>query len=218
MPKPLLALLLLCPLPALGQDLTLPLTARGQEPGWRLEMRADALVLVTQDGAEVRASVTGTTTEGPVTVFSTDGLTARVEPGLCRDAMTGMPYPYHVQVTTAGRDLGGCGGAPALLLQGDWTVATVKGAATEAPAALRFDGDRISGNSGCNRFSGTVHLEAEGLTLSGIAMTRMACPPAQMRTEAAVAAALDATTRFDIAEDGALVLLAGDRPVLTALR
>jgi len=216
--KVLLPLALLAPFPALGTELTLPLTAQGQEPGWRLEVQSDSMALTTQAGADVTVALTETQTDGAATIFVGDGLTARVDPAICRDPMTGMPYPYAVTLRQGDGDLTGCGGAPAALLQGDWTVSGVEGKPTEAPATLRFDGDRIGGNSGCNRIVGTITLTGEGLTLPGLAMTRMACPPPQMRTEAAVSAALAATTRFDIAEDGSLILLSGDRPVLTAQR
>lgn len=67
--------------------------------------------------------------------------------------------------------------APALahedrLVGADWVLAGETGA--RAPF-LRFDGGRVGGLGGCNRFGGTYELTGESLSFSPLAATRMAC-------------------------------------------
>ena len=67
--------------------------------------------------------------------------------------------------------------APALahedrLVGADWVLAGETGA--RAPF-LRFDGGRVGGLGGCNRFGGTYELKGDSLTFSPLAATRMAC-------------------------------------------
>ena len=47
---------------------------------------------------------------------------------ICRDSMTGMPYPETVTVETREQTLRGCGGAPIELLTGrEWVVEDISG-------------------------------------------------------------------------------------------
>lgn len=50
-------------------------------------------------------------------------------------------------------------------------------------ADIRFEGGRISGTAGCNRLNGGFTQSGNVLTISGVAVTMMACPPAQMAQE-----------------------------------
>lgn len=64
---------------------------------------------------------------------------------------------------------------------------------------------RVSGNSGCNRFSGPVTLEGDSINFGPLASTRMACAEELMRLEEAVLDLLGKATRFT-ASDGELRL------------
>jgi heat shock protein HslJ len=118
--------------------------------------------------------------------------------------------------------LSGCGGEPASLLLGpDWVVASIEGDGLIAGSSVTMafeDEGRVSGVASCNRYLATYQLTGEGLSIAGGASTMMACEPGLMEQERRFLDALDAISRFEIAPDGALVLLADDRPKLIARR
>ena len=66
------------------------------------------------------------------------------------------------------------------LAGGDWVLA---GASGQHVPFLRFDGGRVAGSGGCNRFGGKYELAGAKLSFSPFAATRMACPPEIMKTE-----------------------------------
>ena len=208
------SLALTTPLPALAQETgatapALPLTARGNEPFWSIMAAPEGLRLTEPEGKGTMQALPFTQTkEGDILILTTTDFTLRIAPALCRDDMSGMPYPYTATLTRADANLNGCAGDPAMLLAGDWTVTSL--AAAPIPAgtdvALSFRNGQVTGSSGCNRLSGSYGLTGEGLAFSGIATTRMACPTPQMETEQAVLSALASITRFDIADDGQLLL------------
>ena len=74
---------------------------------------------------------------------------------------------------------------PRLGPDGAWQVIELEGApvAPSVSVSLDFAAGRVSGNSGCNRFSGQYDLTL-GLSFGGLAMTRMACPGERGTTEA----------------------------------
>ncbi|WIG58493.1 MAG: hypothetical protein OJF49_001239 [Ktedonobacterales bacterium] len=61
----------------------------------------------------------------------------------------------------------------------------------EIEVTLTFDGMRVAGKSGCNRYMGQVALDATTATFSGMASTRMMCPPPLMEIEDAYLHALE---------------------------
>ena len=74
---------------------------------------------------------------------------------------------------------------------------------------LLLDG-RASGSSGCNKLMGSyTHAAPDALRVGPLAGTRMACPPAIMAQETALATAFGSATRYRIAGD-TLTLLDGD--------
>ncbi len=78
--------------------------------------------------------------------------------------------------------------------------------------------ERVSGDGGCNRFSGTVTVSGQSLKFSRVISTQRACADdAANRNEAEFLQILDKVTRFD-QKGGTLSLFAGDTPaiVLTA--
>lgn len=192
--------------------------AVGHEPIWHLDMADGRVELVTDFGATSR--------EAPLPRPAPDddalrydlaawGADLRVARSICRDIATGMPHPYEVRLTLPDRALTGCGGAPRDLLVGPlWQVSQIEGQPVEAPApTLAFGPEgRLSGRDGCNRYMAGYALTGEGLGVSPAATTSMACPEPQMETGRRFRAAIGQAARFDIAEDGALLLLsaAGD--------
>lgn len=76
------------------------------------------------------------------------------------------------------------------------------------PVTARFEGGRLSGFSGCNRFVGgySVDRDQVAVTVGSLAGTMMACPADAMAIESAFKGALAGTLRYT---------LTGDRLVLT---
>lgn len=192
-----------------------PLRAVGNEPPWTLTMTADETELKT--GYEGRA-VTGETRTVATGRGDTDYLLdagrrdirIAVRRRICRDSMTGMPHPLQVAVQFDGRPLPGCGGDPDMLLQGvEWVAETIDGAAVvdgARPTLVFLEHGRFAGFGSCSRYNGTYRLTGEVLELSPVAATRQACRPVLMRQEADLFELLDAAHRFDVSDDGALVL------------
>jgi heat shock protein HslJ len=108
-------------------------------------------------------------------------------------------------------------------LAGEWVLlpADFDGVPEDAEVTLTFDGDRISGNGGCNRYSGTLAEQpgAGQVRLAGpLAATRMMCPEPVMEWESRYLHALEhlrawsftvgrlALTWYDEQEPGTLYL------------
>jgi heat shock protein HslJ len=62
------------------------------------------------------------------------------------------------------------------MLEGDWLVVEIGGETVEpqAPRSVRFEGDRVTGRVGVNRFTGSFTIEGDVLEAGPIAATRMA--------------------------------------------
>lgn len=95
----------------------------------------------------------------------------------------------------------------------------VDGAPRDVPedieVTLTFDGTRVSGKSGCNRYMGQVALDETTATFSGMAGTRMMCPPPQMEIEDAYLRVLGMVRAWE--RQGATLELRDDagNPLLT---
>jgi len=87
----------------------------------------------------------------------------------------------------------------------------------DRPATITFDkaGGRVSGNLGCNRFSGTFQINGNSLKFSQLISTKMMCFDS-MNVEDAFSTALNNTDSFEI-KDGALLLKQG-KNVLAVLK
>ncbi len=192
----------------------LPLTARGNEPFWRLDIGADAATLTEPDGTVALTIGEAAMTAAGLRLTLEPGLAATVTPMVHRDTMTGMPYPYTVTLTRDGAMLTGGGGDPLALLEGpEWRASIVAGAPLAPDVEVTFavlPGGRVAGTSACNRYMGQMTLTGEGLAFGPLAGTKMACPGPMMAAERLWLDMLATVTRFDIAADGALVLYAGD--------
>ncbi len=104
-------------------------------------------------------------------------------------------------------------------LSGTWQVTSLVGGPLPAGAdvTIGFAAPTVSGNSGCNIYSGSYTQTAKNLTIGPIAMTKMACPAQLMDVEAGFGAALSAVTRYDMAGD-TLQLFVGDSLMMQAQR
>jgi heat shock protein HslJ len=204
--------------------------ARGNEPLWTIEIAdgelrwstADAPVPVVFGATEpvheadrftFSSAIVGTDTPARALAMS-------AEKALCRDSMSGMPFPQTVTVRVDDVEYRGCGGEPmALLTANEWTVASIGGNAVAAHApTLTFSADgRVAGFAGCNRWGSEAALSGEGLSFGTAFATQMDCAEeGAMATEQAFLDALAKVTRHDFDAEGRLLLKAGDDPVLEA--
>lgn len=204
-----------------------PYRARGNEPGWHVEIGEDVVEVVAQYGEVTkRAPRPEVVVEAGGYVFDMPKIATRlrVEDGLCHDDMSGMPYPHRAVLTLDGADYRGCGGEARSLLTGaQWHITDVMGSgvADGAEVTLGFDADgRAFGRAACNRFSGGYELTGEGVSFGPMAATKMACAPALMDIETKMFEALAQVRRFDFDDTGALLLIGGPEgeALLTARR
>lgn len=201
--------------------------AVGNEPAWRLDIGAQGLELIADDGAS-RAFASAplvVEAEGLRSYQATSAggeLEALVFDRVCVDTMSGMTHPNTVEVRWQDRVLRGCGGDPARLLQGEpWEVVELDGRAVADPAriTLGFAAEgRLAGSAACNRYFGSYALSGEGLRLSPLGATRMACEPRAMEEERRFMEVAARVSGFAIAADGGLELRAGERVVMRARR
>jgi heat shock protein HslJ len=92
------------------------------------------------------------------------------------------------------------------LVDTHWSLTTIDGKPTAAPASLLVKDGHATGNAGCNPFSGSARISGRDIAFGPMITTKMAClPQARMDQEAALLAAFAATTHWRI-ENGALVL------------
>lgn len=201
-------------------EAALAISGGGNEPGWRLTIadgKAELVTLADSANGGAVASV-APTAEGWQVEYGAG--TALITPMLCRDTATGMPFPYRMTVMNGGSSLKGCAGAPVSLIADiAWTIVSVGSTPVpeDSKAMLLLDAHgRMSGDDGCNRMTAPYALSGEGLALGPIATTRMACPEAQMLLASSVQDALASVTRFDVSDNGELLLISGDAPVIVA--
>ncbi len=94
-----------------------PYHARGNEPGWMLEIGTDRMTLVTDYGERT------ITTPLPSVQATADGrkyqarteaneLTVAISDQACVDSMSGKGYSDFVAIELNGQRLNGCGGVP----------------------------------------------------------------------------------------------------------
>ena len=204
-------------LPALA-PLAAGFSARGNEPGWRLDVHGGRFVFGQLDGPGIEAMLSQPerTAEGLRYSAPEAGLTVTLADRLTHGTMADLPYPVAVTVETPDRVFSGTGGDPGALIEGlDWRLAEIAGLELPADldAWLRFEGRAVWGRGGCNRFTGGFELGGELFTIGPVAATMMACPGALMAAERGLFAALEATRTFDIEADGTLVLIGPAGPV-----
>ncbi len=146
-------------------------------------------------------------------IYRTRRLTLYVWHGECSDGMSDRRYAETVRATVDGRTLNGCGGAilaPAALAETSWSIVAIDGAAVSGDLyRLQFDAGRLSGQAGCNRFSGPYSVSGETLTPGPIISTRMACPEPRMAHERRALRVLGGPVRISF-PDGDMLVLTGN--------
>lgn len=77
------------------------------------------------------------------------------------------------------------------------TVEAVPGSGARA----EFDGQQISGDSGCNRFSGSYTVDGNSISIGPLASTLMACPDPLMEQEFGFTSGLQSASTYEISGD-----------------
>jgi heat shock protein HslJ len=87
------------------------------------------------------------------------------------------------------------------------------------PIQIIFDanGERLSGSTGCNRFTARISEDARGFTLDQIASTKMACAPQRMELENDFLYELN-DYRSIVRNGDQLLMIGADREVLSFLQ
>ncbi|WP_185268859.1 META domain-containing protein [Halopseudomonas xiamenensis] len=201
------------PLCAPAGSIIEPFRASGNEPFWSLTLEQGLLSLNRLNEGELPAQPYVTEERGQVSTDGAHPVSLRVTEQLCRDSMSGMPFPQRASVQVDGATLEGCGGDPARLLQGgEWVVEDIdgRGIIDRSRVTLNFWRDgRVTGRASCNNFMGQYQLTGEGLGIGQTATTRMACAPSLMEQEQRVLRNLENLQGFDFDDSGALLLRAG---------
>ncbi len=204
-----------------GPTLELPIEARGNEPGWRLRLSTNRAEL-DYDYGESRLDLPLIDRERlargeRIRAAGADGvITATFHKTACRDSATGMPYPWQVSAQVPGKRLTGCGGEPESLLVGDWVIERIgeMQPGEEARMTLAFDGKgRISGRGACNAWFADYELTPERLNIERPGATLMACADELMALDQRLFELLDEVRRFELDEQGRLLLTSGDERI-----
>ena len=75
--------------------------------------------------------------------------------------------------------------------------------AADQPLTAAFEGDRVAGSGGCNRFFGGFKTEGQQLNISQLGSTNMACEPtAVMSQESNSLQALQGAQRYEVTPQG----------------
>jgi len=190
--------------------------ALGTEPGWTLEITPDRLnydgdygetkIVVANPGAQPGAGGER---------YVTDRLAVDVTHAECSDGMSDRRYRDTVTVIADGKTVKGCGGGilpPGQLAGTNWSFVSIGGVtvAEDRPTSLAFDGERMSGSAGCNRFSGGYESDGKTLTAGPLMATKMACPGAGMTQEGAFFQLMRGPVSLDFPADGTLILTGAD--------
>jgi heat shock protein HslJ len=200
-------------------------TATGNEPGWRLEIGSQQIVLETNYGkTRVAAPSPAPQITGDTRRYASSAggksIIVTIVKRVCSDSMSGMPHPQSVTILYDNQELQGCGGNPTELLHGaEWVVTEISGQRVTGGArgTLNFGNDgRVTGRSFCNNYSGTYALTGETLTIALEVSTLMACMPEIMTQEKLFTDLLEGVRRFEIDASGALILRTGDGRTMTA--
>lgn len=87
------------------------------------------------------------------------------------------------------------------------------------PIQIIFDanGERVSGSTGCNRFTARITEDARGFTLDQIATTKMACTPQRMELENDFLYELN-DYRSIVRNGEQLLMIGADRQVLSFMQ
>ncbi|HEY8550496.1 MAG TPA: META domain-containing protein [Vicinamibacterales bacterium] len=215
-----LLIFLVFPSPSLGARL---LICFGNEPSWSVDLttpgrgtfKAIGEAPVTYHGNAVTLEPLGETAwRGSA---AGKELVLFMREAACSDGMSDVTHPVIARVSLAdGRFLAGCcrvpDGSRSSAEDGTvegvtWRLTALTGhssdvlASAPRPVTVRFEKGRITGFSGCNRFTGSYTAEGDRITIGQLGGTMMACGPEAMALEQAVKEGLKGILRHGSSGD-----------------
>lgn len=197
--------------------------AIGTEPFWSLTITRDQIIY---DDAEDRRTAVrkprAQAANGNL-FYRARGMTVAIRNQECSDGMSDRRFADTVRVKIGRRILNGCGRAypDARSLDGsEWRIASIGGVPVTLPrpATIAFTDDRVSGSTGCNRFTGGYRIQAGRLATPRLAMTRMACAGEAGEVEAAVTSLLNDPMVAYPMRDGSIRLVGTEGRSATLVR
>jgi heat shock protein HslJ/uncharacterized membrane protein len=195
----------------------------GNEPSWKVDLTTPGVAKAAALDEETKTYRGGATRNEVLKETLWRGspdagrdLVVFLSEKACSDQMSDVVHPVTARASFPdGRFFAGCcrvvGGAGAAggaatgvaPLQGrSWRLESLPGkdgkalGAARQPLTMRFEQNRVSGFSGCNRFTGAYEVEGGVVTISQLAGTMMACPEPAMVLESAFRAALGTPLRY----------------------
>lgn len=209
----------------------LPFEARGHGDVWRVNIGLEETRLELPDLENETIATSDIDSLAPrdgEIRFESPRLALRLQDARCRLDQIDMPFPFramlvHDEVDTLPT---GCAGSPLRLIdEGLWVVTSIfgqmlgpVGQAMAPELTLQINGQEVAGRGTCNRYVGTIGIDAGQLRISDLGTTRLACDLNKQHLELRFLDALEVTTGFDLSRDNMLILRAGPIPVLTAHR
>jgi heat shock protein HslJ len=164
--------------------------ALGTEPGWTLIIERGWITYAGDYGkTHIRIKAPAARPSFNGRRYVTRRIVVDITRAPCSDGMSDRNFPDRVTVTIGRRSVKGCGGDPVLdaaALDGSHgTITSIEGrpVRTARTTELRFEGDRIAGNAGCNSFGGSYRIDRDSLSASRVISTKMACPGPGMEVE-----------------------------------
>jgi heat shock protein HslJ len=85
------------------------------------------------------------------------------------------------------------------------------------PTAVFGSDGSLSGNTGCNTFTGTYQTKGDTITVSPLASTRKACPPDLAGQEAGILAGFQTAIRFEVARGRATLFTGANQRTIELL-
>src|SRR3954470_5740176 len=139
-----------------------PYHAYGTEPFWDLQIAGGRMVYEVNEEPPIRVAMPRPQPIAQGRRYATARMTVEVtREGRCNDGMSDRYWSETVKIwfgRRAGRPLHGCGGvrvSPPTLVGSRWKIVAIDGRTVSGDDYfLAFDESRLSGQAGCNRFSG----------------------------------------------------------------
>lgn len=189
--------------------------AHGTEPFWNLGIARGRIVYTSPDQPTVSVAAPRPTAISHGRRYATRRMTVEItREGDCSDGMSDLLYAETVRIFFGPRrdhPLEGCGGAvlrPHSLENTGWDIVGINGRSFARADNYQFDFNegRLSGQAGCNRFSGPYRERSGTLIAGPLIATRMACPGQRMADEQAVLRILGGPVRVAFPDGTTMVL------------
>jgi heat shock protein HslJ/uncharacterized membrane protein len=190
--------------------------AYGTEPFWNLHLGRGRMVYDVNDLPPVRVAMPRAQVIRQGHRYATPRMTVEItREGRCNDGMSDRYWSETVRIwhgRRVGRPEEGCGGvrvSPPELLGSRWKIVAIDGRPVSGDTYfLEFDENQLTGQAGCNHFSGPYTEVRPNLRPGPIVATRMACPGPHMENERRMLAMLSGPLSMAFPR-GDVMLLAG---------